>query len=136
MKKFFIRLYNYCIANQFRKIFYISLIATIGFALFFIFVQIPTSAFLLQIGVITCMFSTFLDSIHSRSIFMEKVRNMQAEHFAEIIKKQEKGEAVEVTSPFSPEDAKVIKNKNLMYRLIIIAKALISLTLFMLIFSV
>lgn len=137
--KFFQRVYtkikDYFTANTGRKIFFYGLLLTIfGFVLsiYFQFFLVRTAA---MVGLVVAGFGTLWDSMYTRYLFLQKIRDIQYQHLKEVYDQQAAGEGVEMTPTFSDEEKRYLRRRKWGFFFVIVFKTFLLLALFSLLLT-
>lgn len=135
MKKIFTKIKHYFTANPCRKIFFLGLLLALLLYGSNIFFQATSLKMLGLLCLIVAIGASLVDTMLARTTFVRKVKEMQYEHLQEVFEKQQAGEAVPVTTTFSPSEKKYIKRKKWAFIGLIVLKMIILLCLFPLLFN-
>lgn len=127
---------DYFTANTGRKIFFFGLLLTIFGFILFIFFHIFLVRTAVMLGLVVTGFGTLWDSMYTRYLFLQKVRDMQYQHLKEVYDQQAAGEGVEMTPTFSDEEKRYLRRRRWGFFFIILFKTILLLTLFSLLLTV
>jgi hypothetical protein len=128
MEMFFNKIKAYFTENIYRKTFFIALFTTVALLIVNIIANETIIFVFAQISVLISAFATLIDSMIDRVVFCRKIYFMQVEHFRQMPED-------EVKPAFSEKEKLYIKNRKRTFVWTILAKTVIIVMLFILIFG-
>lgn len=123
MKKIFTKVKDYFTANPCRKVFFFgAVLALVMLILYWVTGFNVAFLWVTMVCALVALIASMIDSMQARMVFVRQVKAMQYDHLQNLYEQQQAGQAVVMTSAFTPEEKKYIRRKKWEFVLAIILK--------------